>query len=85
MTSNAMGTKLNIPMEIIKTNEDDSDSNRSSHFLKVCDKKMLIQQTIDTISVTNVNKIFKLQISELCIFQFLDFYRMIANNWTILF
>ena len=55
-----MGIKLNIPMEIIKTNEDDSDSIRSSHFLKVCDKKMLIQKTIDTISVTNVNKIFKL-------------------------
>ena len=43
MTSNAMGIKLNIPMEIIKTNEDDSDSIRSSHFLKVCDKKILIQ------------------------------------------
>ena len=60
MTSNAMGTKLNIPMEIIKINEDDSNSIRSSHFLKVCEKKMLIQKTIDTISVTNVNKIFKL-------------------------
>ena len=43
MTSNAMGIKLNIPMEIIKTNEDDSDSIRNSHFLKVCDKKILIQ------------------------------------------
>ena len=60
MVSNAIGTKLNIPIEIIKINKDDSNSIRSSHFLKVCDKQILIQYTIDTISVTNVNKIFKL-------------------------
>lgn len=43
MISNAIGTKLNITMEIIKINEDDSNSIRSSDFLKVYDKKMLIQ------------------------------------------
>ena len=73
MISNTIGTKLNITMEIIKINEDDSNSIRSSDFLKVYDKKMLIQQIIDISSVTNISKIFKLLISELYIFQSLDY------------
>lgn len=73
MISNAIGTKLNITMEIIKINEDDSNSIRSSDFLKVYDMKMLIQQIIDISSVINISKIFKLFISELYIFQSLDY------------
>lgn len=73
MISNAIGTKLNITMEIIKINEDDSNSIRSSDFLKVYDMKILIQQIIDISSVINISKIFKLFISELYIFQSLDY------------